>query len=66
MLFLILTLETTITVDRSDDTLSTISSKMLQWWVLLLSELWLALWKKKWLEKVSTNLLLSWNSLLKE
>jgi len=66
MLFLILVLETIITVNGSDDTLSIILLSQLKWWDFLSSKLWLALWKEKQLEKELINLFPRWNSVFRE
>ena len=65
-LFSILVLETTMTIDRLEDAVSTILLRWLQWFNLLSSELWLTLWKEKQTWKESTNLFSGWNSLLRE
>ena len=61
-----LTLETMMTVDGSGDVLSIILLRQLKWWDLLFSKLWLALWKKKQLQKELINLFPRWNSVLRE
>jgi len=60
-----LTLETMMTVDGSGDVLSIILLRQLKWWDLLSSKLWLALWKKKQLQKELINLFPRWNSVLR-
>ena len=65
MLFLMLTLETMMTVDGSGDVFSIILLRQLKWWDLLSSKLWLALWKKKQLQKELINLFPRWNSVLR-
>ena len=61
-----LTLETMMTVDGSGDVLSIILLRQLKLWDLLFSKLWLALWKKKQLQKELINLFPRWNSVLRE